>query len=120
MKDAKTMSETGSAVAARKRVRRDKSKPVPTAMLTPREAKMLLAALTALKQGDSSVRLPVEWTGMQGKLAETFNDVVELNERMAEELVAPAPERSARKASSSSAPEIGDVRGFWRDSDPLA
>jgi len=37
-------------------------------------------ALTALRQGDGTVRLPVEWTGMQGKIAETFNEVVELME----------------------------------------
>ena len=46
----------------------------------------LLAALSALKKGDFSVRLPVEWTGVAGKIADTFNDVVELNERMAQEL----------------------------------
>ena len=47
----------------------------------------LLGALTALKRGDSSVRLPRDWSGLAGKVAETFNDVVELNERTAEELV---------------------------------
>ena len=46
----------------------------------------LLAALTALKKGDFSVRLPISWTGVAGKVADTFNDVIELNERMANEL----------------------------------
>jgi hypothetical protein len=32
------------------------------------------------------VRLPLKWTGLVGKIAEAFNDVVELNERMSEEL----------------------------------
>lgn len=36
--------------------------------------KQLLGALTALKKGDSSVRLPLEWTGLPGKLSECFND----------------------------------------------
>ena len=46
----------------------------------------LLTALTALKKGDFSVRLPLEWTGVAGKVADAFNEVVELNERMAREL----------------------------------
>ena len=54
--------------------------------ITENEVKLLLTALMGLKKGDSSVRLPLEWTGLTGKLAETFNDVVELNENMAQEL----------------------------------
>ena len=55
----------------------------PEAGIATRE---LLAALTALRRGDFSVRLPVEWTGVAGKVADAFNDVIELNERMANEL----------------------------------
>ena len=52
------------------------------------EAEMIamLRALTALKHGEGSVRLPQEWTGLPGKVAEAFNDVVEMNEKMAKEL----------------------------------
>src|SRR6266545_7124725 len=46
----------------------------------------LLAALKALKKGDFSVRLPMTWLGIAGKIADTFNDMVEMNERMATEL----------------------------------
>ncbi|MBC7834241.1 MAG: hypothetical protein H7Y88_03960, partial [Phycisphaerales bacterium] len=46
----------------------------------------LLQALVALKKGDFSVRLPVSWTGAAGKIADTLNDVIELNEKMAREL----------------------------------
>ena len=46
----------------------------------------LLAALKALKKGDFSVRLPMSWLGIAGKIADTFNDMVEMNERMASEL----------------------------------
>ncbi|MGH7441596.1 MAG: HAMP domain-containing protein, partial [bacterium] len=45
-----------------------------------------LEALTALRRGDFSVRLPRHWTGVTGKLADTFNEVVDLNQRMAREL----------------------------------
>src|SRR4051794_32741202 len=50
------------------------------------ELKNLLSALLALKKGETGVRLPVEWVGVAGKVADAFNEVVELNERMAREL----------------------------------
>jgi hypothetical protein len=53
-------------------------------VVSEHDMRMMLAALTSLKKGDGSVRLPLEWTGLPGKVAEVFNDVVELNERMAE------------------------------------
>ena len=46
----------------------------------------LFGALTTLEQGRTGVRLPADWTGVAGKVADAFNEVVELNERMAEEL----------------------------------
>ena len=46
----------------------------------------LLNAMSALRRGDFTARLPAEWTGVAGKVADTFNQVVELNERMAAEL----------------------------------
>ncbi|MEX2142724.1 MAG: HAMP domain-containing protein [Pirellulales bacterium] len=50
------------------------------------DAKSLLSALTALKRGDFTVRLPGEWTGLAGKVADAFNEVIERNERMHHEL----------------------------------
>ena len=46
----------------------------------------LLAALKAFRQGDFSVRLPIDLTGLDGEIADAFNDVVELNERMTQEI----------------------------------
>ncbi len=46
----------------------------------------LLTALCSLRKGDFTVRLPLDWTGVAGKVADTFNEVIELNERMADEL----------------------------------
>jgi hypothetical protein len=79
------------------------------------DATILLNALTALKKGNSSVRLPVEWSGLPGKVADAFNEVVELNERMAKEL-----ERLSRvvgrEGKIGQRASLGDVGGFWRDS----
>jgi HAMP domain-containing protein/CheY-like chemotaxis protein/signal transduction histidine kinase len=49
-------------------------------------AKELLNILIAFKKGDFSVRLPSNWTGTAGKIADTLNDVIEQNEKMAKEL----------------------------------
>src|SRR5258708_9217601 len=111
----KTMNETGSAVAARRRAKVDKAAPGATPGLAAGDTRLLLAALSALRQGDSSVRLPLEWTGVQGKLAETFNEVVSLNERMAEEL-ARLREKVGKEGKLKQRGELGDVRGFWRQS----
>jgi HAMP domain-containing protein/signal transduction histidine kinase/CheY-like chemotaxis protein len=46
----------------------------------------LLTALRSLHKGDFSARLPVKWLGLAGKVADTFNDIVEMNERLASEL----------------------------------
>jgi HAMP domain-containing protein/CheY-like chemotaxis protein len=46
----------------------------------------LLRALQAARDGDFSVRLPGDWTGLDGKIADTFNEIVASNARMAGEL----------------------------------
>ncbi len=48
--------------------------------------RLLLRALAAMKKGDFSVRMPVEFVGVQGKIADTLNDILELNERTASEI----------------------------------
>jgi len=46
----------------------------------------LLHALQAMRQGDFSARLPSDQTGLAGKIADTFNEIVIASERMAREL----------------------------------
>jgi len=50
------------------------------------DPKRLLSALTAFKRGDFSARLPEDWTGIAGKIADTFNHVIATNEKMSREL----------------------------------
>ena len=40
------------------------------------DRKTLLAALLAFKKGDFSVRLPIDLEGMDGKIADAFNEVI--------------------------------------------
>src|SRR6185312_3970223 len=46
----------------------------------------LLSALQAMRIGDFSVRLPGERTGVAGRVADAFNDIVGANARMAQQL----------------------------------
>src|SRR5260370_7753731 len=50
------------------------------------ELKQLLNALIAFKRGNFSIRLPADWTGLAGKVADAFNEVIAINERMSREL----------------------------------
>ena len=55
--------------------------------MKPRDfERLLLRTLTAVKKGDFSVRMPVEFTGTQGKIADTLNEIIELNERTSSEI----------------------------------
>jgi len=50
------------------------------------ELSELLRVLQAVRDGDFSVRLPGDWTGLEGKIADTVNDIIKSNARMASEL----------------------------------
>ena len=61
----------------------DRAASAPTETM---DLKQLLGALLAVREGDFSTRLPGHWTGIEGKIADAFNDVVTTNQRIAEEL----------------------------------
>src|SRR5437588_254329 len=50
------------------------------------DRRALLRALRALKKGDFTTRLPLDLTGIDGQIAEVFNDIVEMNESIASEI----------------------------------
>jgi HAMP domain-containing protein/CheY-like chemotaxis protein/signal transduction histidine kinase len=52
----------------------------------PAELHELLNALQSMRVGDFSVRMPGSETGILGKIADTFNEIVAANERMAQQL----------------------------------
>ena len=77
-------------------------------------AGQLLAAMMAFKRGDFSARLPEDWIGIPGKIADTFNTVIETNQRMAHELgrigrVVGKEGQITQRAS------IGEVTNSWAD-----
>jgi HAMP domain-containing protein/signal transduction histidine kinase/CheY-like chemotaxis protein len=79
------------------------------------EMTALLHALLALKKGQPGTRLPVEWTGIPGKVADAFNEIVELNERMAAEL-ALLSRSVGKEGKINQRLASGYAGGFWEES----
>ena len=78
------------------------------------KAAVLLDALLAVKKGDGSAKLPVTWPGISGKIAQAFNDVVELNVRTQTEL-ARLSRVVGKEGKLKQRANLGDVSGFWRE-----
>ncbi|MFM0024549.1 HAMP domain-containing protein [Paraburkholderia azotifigens] len=76
--------------------------------------KTILSALIALQKGQPAT-LPLEWTGVHGKLAQVYNDVVEQNLRMSEELgrLSRVVGKEGRLKERAALPY---ARGFWSES----
>ena len=79
------------------------------------DKKELLAVLLAFKKGSFSARLPSSLSGIDGKIADTLNDLIELNARLADELkrlsqVVGEEGRISQRAT------LGGVSGAWASS----
>jgi HAMP domain-containing protein/CheY-like chemotaxis protein/GAF domain-containing protein len=61
-----------------------KNKPAPNGKSDPLQD--LLHALQAMRGGDFSVRMTGDHLGIEGKIADTFNEIVAANQRMAQQL----------------------------------
>src|SRR3569833_790531 len=75
----------------------------------------LLGALNALRKGEASVRLPVHWTGIAGKVADAFNEVVEQNANMTHEL-ARLRQVVGKEGQLKQRARLTEARGFWGES----
>jgi len=76
--------------------------------------KALLAAMRAVGDGDFSVALPGHWDGIAGKLAESFNEIVEQNRRLAEDLNR-VGEQVGRKGRTGQRLLPANRQGAWAD-----
>ena len=79
------------------------------------DLRAVLAALTAFNRGDFTARLPEHWTGLAGKIADTFNNVIAKNDRMTRELdrIARVVGKEGRITQRAS---LGDVSNSWAHS----
>ena len=74
----------------------------------------LLQAMHAMRDGDFDVRLPAHWTGLEGKLAEAFNSVVQQNRRLADEL-ARVGQKVGREGQTRQRVAPANRQGEWAD-----
>src|SRR5476651_2093805 len=83
-----------------------------TEMAEQLDIKLLLGTLMALKKGDFSARMPSDWTGMSGKIADTLNDIIETKEKMVKAVteVSRVVGREGRLTQRASVP---NVAGGW-------
>src|SRR5216683_5114245 len=79
------------------------------------DANILLKTLIAFKKGNFSVRMPVDQIGVEGKIADTLNDILELNQKMVSEF-----ERISRAVGKdgkiTQRVSIGSASGAWAES----
>src|SRR5687767_10345837 len=98
--------------ASTRKTKRSRKRKSHMECLDPAE---MLNVLMALKRGDFSLRLPASYVGMEGRIVDTLNEVIELNQRLADELrrmstVVGKEGRIAQRAS------LGGAGGLWGQS----
>ena len=71
-------------------VRKPKSKPAsadPSSNPAEARSRRILSAILAFRDGDFSARLPTDWAGADGRIAEAFNQTIAHEERIAQEVM---------------------------------
>jgi HAMP domain-containing protein/signal transduction histidine kinase/DNA-binding response OmpR family regulator len=84
----------------------------PESVVEAFDTSVLLKTLIAFRDGDFSVRLPVDQVGIAGKIADTLNDIFKINQRMASEF-----ERISRAVGKegkiNQRASLGSASGDW-------
>ncbi len=73
---------------------------------------VILSSLQTMRNGDFTVRLPGTWTGLAGKVADTFNDIVAANQHMAQELKR-AGQVIGKQGKTRERTRFHESRGAW-------
>src|SRR5450759_2209793 len=104
------MSDLGSAAPSTRR--RTKAKPYTNGKPDPSQE--LLHALQAMRSGDFSVRMTGDHLGIEGKIADTFNEIVAANQRMAQQLER-VGQVVGREGKTRQRVKFGLASGSWAD-----
>src|SRR4051812_48392347 len=75
--------------------------------------KLLLATLLAVKKGDFAARMPVDHVGVAGKIYDTLNDIIELEQRTATEL-GRMSQLVGKEGKINQRASIGGAGGAWQ------
>src|SRR5256714_7228174 len=104
------MSDIGSGPASTRR--RGKAKAYANGKTDP--SQQLLQVLQAMRVGDSSVRMTGNHLGIEGKIADTFNEIVAANQRMAQQLER-VGQVVGREGKTRQRVKFGLASGSWAD-----
>ncbi|WP_412060765.1 HAMP domain-containing protein [Rubrivirga sp. IMCC45206] len=116
MATKKPTPDTDASTPAKRpsRARKAASTDAPTTGgLCDLDAKDLLAVLTAVHKGDFSARLVVEQNGTVGRVADTLNAIIALNEQLADEL-ARVRDEVGKKGRLAERAAVPGATGGWR------
>src|SRR5688572_16294410 len=78
------------------------------------DSKELLRVLIEVKNGNFSVRMPTDEAGLNGKVYDTLNEIISLNERMMLEFTR-AGNTIGKKGKLTQRIEIPSSRGSWKE-----
>src|SRR6266853_1606120 len=109
------MSDLGPAASSTRR-RTAKAKPYSNGKPDPSQE--LLHALQAMKSGDFSVRMTGDHLGIEGKIADTFNEIVAANQRMAQQLEH-VGQVVGREGKTRQRVKFGLASGSWADMESI-
>ena len=72
----------------------------------------MLEVLTEVKNGNFSVRMPIDQIGLNGKICDTINDIISLNEKMMMEFTK-AGNTIGKQGKLTQRIEVPSARGSW-------
>src|SRR4029077_1093763 len=79
---------------------------------TAADLTVILASLQTMRDGDFSVRLPGSWTGLAGKIADTFNDIMAANQQMERDLTR-VGQVIGKEGKTRERAKFRESRGSW-------
>ncbi|MBL7932664.1 MAG: HAMP domain-containing protein, partial [Bacteroidia bacterium] len=77
------------------------------------DKKELLRILSEVKNGNFKVRMPIDHIGLSGKICDTINDIIEMNEKMMFEFTK-AGDAIGKQGKLTQRIEVPVARGSWR------
>jgi HAMP domain-containing protein/signal transduction histidine kinase/CheY-like chemotaxis protein len=76
------------------------------------DLKELLSVLSLVKNGNLSVRMPVTQAGVNGRICEVLNEIIDMNQRLLSE-ISSAEKTIGKKGNLSKRIEMSDAKGEW-------
>jgi HAMP domain-containing protein/signal transduction histidine kinase/CheY-like chemotaxis protein len=78
------------------------------------DLKELLNVLSSVKSGRLNIRMPVTQAGIEGRICEVLNDIIDMNQRLVAELSL-AEKTIGKKGNLSKRIELPEAKGEWAD-----